>query len=124
MPKEKINLLIRRGRVSQRRLRRVADLILDDSGVLLSEGMHRNPKKSKRKTCRFENRLAVSPKFEVCGFIEHKSRSHHIRMEFVPRGKWNAQGFVKLKGGKFVFSARNGKCQSGFEGEPKFEWKA
>lgn len=122
--KEKVNLLIRRGKVSHRRLRRVADLILDNSGVMLWEGINRNSKESKRRVCRFQPRLAVSAKSEVCGFIEHKSRSHHIRIEFVPGGKWNAKGGVILKGGKFVFSAKSGKCQSRFEGEPKLEWKA
>jgi hypothetical protein len=124
MLKEKVNLLIRRGRVSHRRMRRVADLILDDYGVMLSEGMNRNSKESKRRACRFQSRLTISPKSEVCGFLEHKSRNHYIRIEFVPGGKWNAKGGVTLKGGKFVFSAKSGKCQSRFEGEPQFEWKA
>jgi hypothetical protein len=122
--KEKVNLLIRRGRVSHRRLRRVAEVILDDSGVMLSEGINRNLGETKRRISRFQTRLAVSLKSEVCGTIEHKSRSHHIRIEFVPSGKWNAKGEVILKGGKFVFSAKSGECQSRFEGEPQFEWKA
>ena len=115
--KEKITLFIRRGTISRRRMSQVSKLLQGDSNILL-ERVKR--KKSKRGDSQFEIKLMLSPKLEVSGFIEHKSGRHHTRIELISGGRWNAKGWVKLTGGRFLFSREIGKCQTCFEGTPRF----
>lgn len=115
--KEKIAIVIRRGKISRQRMSQISKLLQDDSGILLEGGKRR---KSKRGDSQFEIKFMVSPKLEICGFIKHKSGGHYIRIEFSPRGRWNARGWVKLTGARFLFSVKIGKCQTRFEGSPCF----
>ena len=115
--KEKITLFIRRGKISRRRMSQVSKLLKGDSNILLERGKRR---KSKTADSQFEVKLTLSPKLEVSGFIKHKSGRHHTRIELIPGGRWNVKGWIKLTGGKFLFSAESGKCQTCFEGTPRF----
>lgn len=115
--KEKITLFIRRGKISRKRISQVPKLLQGDSNILL-ERVSR--KKSIRGDSQFKIKLTLSPKSEVAGLIEHKSGRHSTRIELSPGGRWNAKGWVKLTGGRFLFSAEIGKCQTCFEGTPRF----
>jgi hypothetical protein len=44
----------------------------------------------------------------------------YTRIELISGGRWNAKGWAKLTGGRFLFSAEAGKCQTRFEGTPRF----
>ena len=118
--KEKIALFIRRGKISRRGKSQVSKLLQDDSAILLYRVKSKTFRESKRKDSQFQIKLTVSPKLEVCGFIKHKSGRHYTRIELSPGGRWNAKGWIKLTGGKFLFSAESGKCQTCFEGTPHF----
>ena len=115
--KEKITLFIRRGTISRRRMSQVSKLLQGDSNILL-ERVKR--KKLKTAGSQFKIELTLSPKLEVSGFIEHKSGGHSTRIELSPGRRWNAKGWVKLTGGRFLFSGEIGKCQTRFEGTPRF----
>lgn len=114
--KEKITLFIRRGTISRRRMSQVSKFLQGDSSILLERDKRR---KSKTADSQFEIKLMLSPKLEVSGFIEHKSGGHSTRIELSPGGRWSAKGWVKLTGGRFLFSGEIGKCQTRFEGTPR-----
>lgn len=115
--KEKMALFIRRGKIGRGRMSKVSKVLQGGSDILFEGGKRR---KSKREDAQFQIKLRVSPKLEVCGFIKHKSGRHYTNIELRPGGRWNVQGWVKLTGGRFLFSAEAGKCQSYFEGMPRF----
>jgi len=115
--KEKITLSIRRGKISRRRMSQVSKLLQGDSNILLKRGKRR---KSETGGPKFEIKLKLSPKLEVSGFVKHRSGRHYTTIELSPGGRWNTQGWVKLTGGRFLFSAEIGKCQTRFEGTPRF----
>jgi hypothetical protein len=114
--RERITFLIRKGKIGRRRMNQVSEFLQGDSRILL-EGT--KTKESKRKDAQFEIKLKVSSELEVYGLVKHKSGSHYTRIELGPGGRWNAEGWVKLTGGKFLFSAERGKCQTRFEGAPR-----
>ena len=118
--KEKITIVLKRGKISRQRMRQVSKLLHGDSNILLGVGKGR---KSKTGAPKFEIKLTLSPKLEVSGFIKHKSGGHYTKIELSPGGRWNAKGWSKLTGGKFLFSAEVGKCKSYFEGMPRFDPK-
>lgn len=115
--REKIPLFIRRGKISHQRMSQASKFLHDDSGILL-EGSKR--KKAKPEESQFQIRLTLSPKLEIYGFVKHRSSRHYTRIELGKGGRWNAKGWVTLTGGRFLFSAEAGKCQSFFEGTPRF----
>lgn len=115
--KEKIALFIRRGKIGRGRMSEISKVLQGGSDILFEGGKRR---KSKREGSQFKIKLTLSPKLGVCGFIKHKSGRHYTRIEFSPGGRWNAKGWIKLTGGKFLFSAESGKCQTCFEGTPHF----
>lgn len=118
--KEKIAIVLRRGKISRQGMRQVSKLLHGDSNILLEVG---NGRKSKRGDSELEIRLMLFPKHEVCGFIRHKSGKHYTKIELSPGGRWNAQGWVRLAGGRFLFSAQTGKCETRLEGAPRFATK-
>ena len=118
LAEEKMTFLIKGGKTSPRVLSRLSRPLLNDPGVLLSQGKSEASRKAKGRDYQFYIGLKVFPRSEVCGLIKHKSRKNYTRIELIPGGKWNAQGWVKLTGGKFVFSAQAGRCRSRFEGKP------
>jgi hypothetical protein len=115
--KEKIVLFIRRSKISQGRMSEVSKALPGGSDILFEGGKRR---KSKREDSQFKIRLTLSPKHEVSGIISHKSTRHYTSIELAPAGRWNAKGWIKLTGGRFLFSAELGKCKTGFEGTPRF----
>ena len=118
--KEKITLFIRRGKISRRRMSQVSKILQGGSDILLDGGKSKGSRKSKREDSQFQIKFTLSPKLEVSGFIKHKSGKHYTRIQLIPGGRWNAKGWVKLTGGRFLFSAEIGKCQTHFEGTPRF----
>jgi hypothetical protein len=117
LKKEKVTLLVRRGKIGHQRVSQASKFLHDDSGVLLEDGKR---KKSKTKDSQFQIKLTLSPKLEVSGLVRHRSGRHYTRIELNPGGRWNAKGWVRLTGGRFLFSAERGKCQTSFEGTPRF----
>jgi len=117
LKKEKVTLLIRRGKIGHQRVSQASKFLHDDSGILLEDGKR---KKSKTKDSQFQIKLTLSPKLEVSGLVRHRSGRHYTRIELSPGGRWNAKGWVGLTGGRFLFSAEIGKCQTSFEGTPLF----
>ncbi len=115
--KEKATILIRRGKIGHQRVSQASKFLHDDSGILLEDGKR---KKSKTKDSQFQIKLTLSPKLEVSGLVRHRSGRHYTRIELSPGGRWNAKGWVGLTGGRFLFSAEIGKCETSFEGTPRF----
>jgi hypothetical protein len=115
--KEKIALLMRGGKISHQRMSRASKFLEDDSGNLLEGGKRR---KSKTEDSQFRIKLTLSAKLEVSGVVKHRSNRHHTRIELSPGGRWNAKGWIRLTGGRFLFSTEMGKCQTSFEGTPLF----
>lgn len=115
--KEKIVIIITRGKISRQRMSQVAKLLQGDSDILLEGGKRR---KSKTEGSQFQIKLILSSKLEVSGVVKHRSSRHYTSIELSPSGRWNAKGWVRLTGGRFLFSADMGKCQTSFEGTPRF----
>lgn len=118
--KQKIAIVLRRGKISRQGMRQVSKLLHGNSEILLEVGKGR---KSKKGDSELGIRLMLSLKHEVCGFIKHKSGKHYTKIELSPGGRWNAQGWVRLAGGRFLFSAETGKCETRFQGAPRFATK-
>jgi len=118
--KQKIAIVLRRGKISRQGMRQVSKLLHGNSEILLEVGKGR---KSKKGDSELGIRLMLSLKHEVCGFIKHKSGRHYTKIELSPGGRWNAQGWVRLPGARFLFSAKTGKCETRFEGAPRFATK-
>jgi len=117
LKKGKITVSIRRGKISRQRMDQVSKFLRGDSDILLESGRRG---KSKRGDSQFKIKLILSAKLEVSGFIRHKSGTHYTRIELSPDGRWDAKGWVKLTAGRFLFSAKTGKCQTHFQGTPRF----
>jgi hypothetical protein len=117
--KEIITFLVKKGKISHRRINLVSKLLPGNSDVLIFGGKSRASGESTSKDSQFQIKLRVSPDLELYGFIKHKSGMNYTKIELRPEGKWNAQGWVKLTGGKFLFSAETGKCEHRFEGRPR-----
>jgi hypothetical protein len=115
--KEKITLFIRKGKISHQRMSQASKFLHDDSGILLEGGKRR---KSKTKDSQFQIKLTLSPKLEVSGLVKHRSGRHYTRIELGKDRRWNAKGWARLVGGRFLFSTETGKCQTSFEGAPHF----
>jgi len=115
--KEKITLFMRRGKISHQRMIQASKILHDSSGVLLEGGKRRKPKTEESQ---FQIKLILSSKLEVSGVVKHRSIRHYTRIELSPSGRWNAKGWVGLTGGRFLFSAEIGKCETSFEGTPRF----
>jgi hypothetical protein len=115
--KEKITLFIRKGKISHQRMSQVSKILHGGSEIIL-EGSKR--RKSKTKDSQFQIKLTLSPNLEVSGFVKHRSGMHYTRIELQPSGRWNAKGWVGLTGGRFLFSAEIGRCETSFEGTPRF----
>lgn len=115
--KEKIVVFIRRGKISHQRMSRASKILHCHSGILLEGVKGRKPK---TKDSQFQIRLTLSPKLEVSGLVKHRSGRHYTRIGLGKGGRWNAKGWVRLTDGRFLFSAEMGRCQTSFEGTPRF----
>jgi hypothetical protein len=119
LKKERIKLLVRGGKTSRRKMNQLSRFLPYDSGILLGSARTKASNEPKGLDSQFRIKLTVSPELEVRGLIKHKSGRHYTRIELTPGGRWNTQGWVKLTGGRFLFSAEAGKCRSRFEGTPR-----
>jgi hypothetical protein len=115
--KQKVTLYMPKGKISRQRMSQVSEFLQGDSYILLKGA---KAERSKRGKLLFQIKLTVSPELEVLGFMTHKSGKHYTRIELCPCGRWNAKGWVGLTGGRFLFSAEIGKCETSFEGTPRF----
>jgi hypothetical protein len=116
--KKKTALFMQSGKISHHRMSQVSRLWEGNSETLIESEKKEKPR---TKDSRFQIKLGLSPKLEVSGFILHRSGRHYTRIELRPGGRWNAKGWVRLTGGRFLFSAEIGKCQTSFEGMPRFD---
>ena len=115
-----MTIFIRRGKISPRRTREVSKLLQTDSNILFEGGMSKGSGESGREASRFQIKLILSPQLHVTGFTKHKSSRHFTGIELIRGGRWNTKGWVRLTGGRFLFSAEMGKCRTSFEETPRF----
>jgi hypothetical protein len=113
-----VTVSIKKSKISPRRTGELLEILQGASKVIIDQSRGKGTRKSKKNGFLFRTEVKFSPADAVLGSIKHTSARHHTRIDLNPDGTWNARGWNRLIGGKFLFSAEKGKCNFDFEGSP------
>lgn len=116
--KRKVTVSIKKSNVNSRRAGELSGILQGGSKVIIDQSRGKGTRKSKKNGFLFRTEVKFSPADAVLGSIKHTSARHHTRIDLNPDGTWNARGWIRLIGGKFLFSAEKGKCKFDFKGLP------